>query len=44
MRVLICSPLDTLHIRIVRSSDPEAKYSPLGENITLFTEEKCPVN
>ena len=37
------SPLDTLHIPIVLSSDPEAKYSPSGENTTLHTEEEWPV-
>ena len=36
------SPLDTLHTPIVLSLDPEAKYSPLGENTTLQTLEKCP--
>ena len=34
------SPLDTLHTPIV--SDPNAKYSPFGENATLKTE--CPVS
>ena len=43
MRVLICSPLDTLQTPIVQSIDPEAKYSPLGENATLQTTEECPV-
>ena len=32
MRVLIRSPLDTLHTPIVLSLDPDAKYSPFGEN------------
>ena len=44
MKVLVCSPLDTLHTPIVQSSDPEAKYSPFGENATIFTDEECPVN
>ena len=35
MRVLIRSPLDTLHTPIVLSPDPDAKYSPFGENTTL---------
>ena len=34
--VLIRSPLDTLHTPIV--SDPDAKYSPSGENTTLLTQ------
>ena len=37
MRVLIRSPLDTLHTPIVLSLDPDAKYSPFGENTTLKT-------
>ena len=37
------SPLDTLHTPIVLSLDPDAKYSPLGENTTLQTSEECPV-
>ena len=37
LRVLIRFPLDTLHIMIVLSPDPDAKYSPLGEKITLLT-------
>ena len=28
---------------IVSSLDPEAKYSPFGENTTLKTQEECPV-
>ena len=28
------SPLDILHILIVQSEDPEAKYSPLGETLS----------
>ena len=35
MSVLIRSPVDTLLTPIVLSADPEAKYSPLGENTTL---------
>ena len=41
MRVLIRSPLDTLHTPIV--SDPDTKYSPFGENTTLKTQLECPV-
>ena len=41
--VLIRSPLDTLHTPIVLSEDPEAKYSPFGENTTLVTKDKWPV-
>ena len=37
------SPLDTLHTPIVLSSDPDAKYSPFGENTTLKTEPECPM-
>ena len=37
------SPLDNLHKLIVLSQDPEAKYSPFGENATLVTREVCPV-
>ena len=44
MKVLVYSPLDTLHTPIVQSSDLEAKYSPFGENTTIFTDEECPVN
>ena len=43
MKVLIRSPLDTLHTPIVLSADSEAKYSPLGENTTLLTQCKCPM-
>ena len=43
MRVLIRSPLDTLHTPIVLSRDPDAKYSPFGENTTLLTQSECPV-
>ena len=43
MRVLIRSPLDTLHTPIVQSEDPNAKYSPFGENTTLQTQCECPV-
>ena len=35
-------PLETLHTPIVLSDDPEAKYSPSGENATLYTEEEWP--
>ena len=31
------SPLGTLHILIVLSADPDAKYSPLGENDMVKT-------
>ena len=44
MRVLIRSPLDTLHIPIVLSPDPDAKYSPFGENTTLFMYNECPLS
>ena len=44
MKVLVCSPLDTLHTPIVQSSDLEAKYSQFGENTTIFTDEECPVS
>ena len=37
MRVLISSHLDMLHTPIVLSADPDAKYSPFGENTTLKT-------
>ena len=37
------SPLDTLHKQIVLSSDPDAKYSPFGENATLNTEPEWPL-
>ena len=43
MRVFIRSPLDTLHTPIVQSQDPDAKYSPFGENTTLVTQLECPV-
>ena len=43
MRVFIRSPLDTLHTPIVLSLDPEAKYSPFGENTTLQIEDEWPV-
>ena len=38
------SPLDTLHTPIVLSLDPDAKYSPFGENTTLHIEEEWPVS
>ena len=44
MRVLIRSPLDTLHTLIVLSEDPDAKYSPFLENTTLQIESECPVS
>ena len=34
--------LDTLHTLIVLSTDADAKYSPLGENTTLFTTSLWP--
>ena len=34
--------LNTLHIPIVLSEDPDAKYSPLGENTMLITEHEWP--
>ena len=43
MRVLIRSPLDTLHTLIVLSQDPDPKYSPFKENITLVTKEEWPL-
>ena len=43
MRILIRSPLDTLHTPIVLSIDPDAKYSPFGENTTLKTIPECSV-
>ena len=42
MRVLIRSPLHILHTPI-SLKDPDAKYSPLGENTTLLTHDECPV-
>ena len=36
VKILMTSPLDIIHIRIVESPDPEAKYSPFGENTTLY--------
>ena len=42
MRVLIRSSLNTLHKPIVLSIEPVAKYTPSSENITLFTQAKCP--
>ena len=36
-------PLYTLHTPIVLSPDPEAKYSPPGENTTLKTQLECPL-
>ena len=43
LMILIRSPLDTLQTPIVKSFDPDAKYSPLGENTTLKTESECPL-
>ena len=43
MRVLIHSPLDILHTPIVLSADPDAKYSPFGENTMLQIGNECPV-
>ena len=31
------------HSDSLASADPEAKYSPLGENTTLWTQCKCPM-
>ena len=42
MRVLIRFPLDTLHTSIVFHLDPDAKYSPFGENTTLVIDDKQP--
>ena len=39
VRVLISSPLDTLHISIVQSENPDTKYSPFGENTKFETGE-----
>ena len=36
-------PLYIPHTPIVLSSDPEAKYSPSGENTTLQTQLECPL-
>ena len=35
------SPLDTFHIPIVQSADPDVKYSPQSENAILNTKEEC---
>ena len=43
MKVLILSPLDTLHTPIVLSKDPDIKYSPSRENTTLTTQLEWPV-
>ena len=37
MRVLYCSQLDTLHTTIILFKNPDAKYSPFGENSILLT-------
>ena len=39
----MCSPLDTFHNPIVKSIDPDAKYSPSPENTTLYTPPECPM-
>ena len=44
MRVLIRSPLETLHTPIVLSVDPDAKYFLFGENTTLPTVSEWPVS
>ena len=41
--ILMRSPLDSLHKPIVLSEDPEAKYSPFGENTTLSIKDKWPL-
>ena len=43
MRVMIRFPVDTLHTYIILSADPDAKYSPFGENTMLKTLSECPV-
>ena len=43
MRVLIRYPLNTLHTPI-SLKDPDAKYSPLGENTTLYTSLEWPLS
>ena len=42
MRILIRSPFDTLHTPI-SLKNPDAKYSPFGENTTLLTYNECPM-
>ena len=44
MRVFIRFPLDTFHIPIVVSPDPDAKYSPYGENTMLRTQSEWPLS
>ena len=44
VRVLMRSPFCKLQIAIVWSSDPDAKYSPFGENDILLIKLECPVN
>ena len=44
MRVLIRSPLNTLHTPIVLSKDPDTKYSPFSENARLRTQSEWPVS
>ena len=36
------SPVYVFHSLIVQSIDPDAKYSPFGENTTLQTGQLCP--
>ena len=43
MRDLIRSPLYTFQTKIVPFQDPDAKYSPSGENATLATGKECPM-
>ena len=43
MRVFIRYPLDTLHTPIVLSLDPDAKYSPFGENTTVLIKSEWPM-
>ena len=43
VRVLMRSPLDTIHNPIVKSIDSDAKYIPSSENTGLYTEAECPV-
>ena len=38
------SPLYTLHIEIVLSDYPDAKYSPFGEKAKLLTKFECPIH
>ena len=36
-------PLATSHTLIMLFADPDAKYSPFGENTTLYIEEMSPL-